>query len=322
MQAIQIEQEGGPEVLQLTTLPKPTAGPGELVVRNHYSGVNFIDTYFREGVYKLPLPHQLGAEAAGEVVEVGEGIEGFAVGDAVAYLGTQNTYAQYSIAALNKTFKIDPAVLSYDVAAAILLQGLTAHTLVTRAYEVKQGDWILVQAGAGGTGRLIIQMAKHLGANVIATVSSTEKAQVARAAGADHVILYSEESVPESVKNIVPEGVHAVFDGVGKSTFEGSIESLRRLGSMVSFGNASGTVPPFKVLDLAPKNLTLLRPQLYGYIATEEERQRHIGELMDLIGQDKLDVHIFKTYKLDEVAQAHIDLQGRKTTGKLVIKID
>ncbi|KAJ1828601.1 hypothetical protein LPJ56_001015, partial [Coemansia sp. RSA 2599] len=320
--AIQIEQEGGPEVLKLVALPRPSAGEGEIVVRNRFSGVNFIDTYFREGVYKAPLPHQLGAEGAGEVVEVGAGVDGFAVGDAVVYLGTQNTYAQYAVASAAKAFKIDPATIPLDIAAAALVQGLTAHTLVTRSYEVKSGDWVLVQAGAGGTGRLIIQMAKAFGANVITTVSNKEKAEVASKAGADHVILYTEESVPESVKKIVPEGVHVVYDGVGKATFDGSMQSLRRLGTMVSFGNASGTVPPVRLLDLSPKNLTILRPQLYGYIVTDEERQRHMGALVELLSQKKLDIHVFKTYDLADVAQAHIDLQGRKTMGKLLIKID
>ncbi|KAJ1648248.1 hypothetical protein J3B02_002024 [Coemansia erecta] len=322
MQSIQIEQEGGPEVLKLVTLPRPSAGEGEIVVKNQFSGVNFIDTYFREGVYKAPLPHQLGAEGAGKVVEVGKAVNGFAVGDSVVYLGNQNTYAQYAVASAAKAFKIDPAAIPLETAAAALLQGLTAHTLVTRSYAVKSGDWVLVQAGAGGTGRLIIQMAKAFGANVIATVSNKEKAAVARKAGADHIILYTEESVSESVKGIVPEGVHVVYDGVGKATFEGSMQSLRRLGTMVSFGNASGTVPPVKLLDLTPKNLTILRPQLYGYITTDEERQRHIGALVELLSQKKLDIHIYKTYALSDVAQAHIDLQSRKTAGKLLIKIE
>ncbi|KAJ1900377.1 hypothetical protein LPJ66_001516 [Kickxella alabastrina] len=322
MQAIQFEQIGGPEVLKVVEVAKPAVGPGQLLVRNRFAGVNFIDTYFRSGVYPVTLPSSLGQEASGEVIEVGVGVEGFTAGDAVVYLGSSNTYAQYSLADATKAIKIDTSVIPLDIAAAAFLQGLTALSLVTRSYTVKQGDWVLVQAGAGGTGRLLVQLAKHYGANVIATVSNEEKAAVARKAGADHIILYTQESVPESVKKIVEEGVHVVYDGVGQSTFDGSIQSLRRLGSMVSFGNASGTVPPVKLFDLTPKNLTLLRPSLYGYLVTEEERHRHLNELVELLAAKKLDIRVFKTYDLADAAQAHIDLQGRKTTGKLLLRID
>ncbi|KAJ2358201.1 hypothetical protein GGF43_000980, partial [Coemansia sp. RSA 2618] len=244
MQAIQFEQVGGPEVLKLVEIPRPTAGPGEIVVRNRFAGVNFIDTYFRSGVYPSKLPGMLGQEAAGEVAEIGSDVSNLEVGDAVAYLGNQDTYAQYSVTTASRATKFNPSQISMETAAATLLQGLTAHTLVTRSYAVSPGDWVLVQAGAGGTGRLLIQICKHLGARVIATTSNEAKAEIARHAGADHVINYAEDSVPEAVHRIVPEGVHAVFDGVGKATFAGSIASLRREGSMVSFGNASGTVPP------------------------------------------------------------------------------
>ncbi|KAJ2549465.1 hypothetical protein EV175_004438 [Coemansia sp. RSA 1933] len=321
MQAIQLDQIGGPEVLRVVEVPRPKAKAGEIVVRNRYAGVNFIDTYFRSGVYPTDVPTSLGQEGAGEVVEVGEGVETASVGDSVAYLGNQNTYAQYTAVAATQAMKFDASAVSFETAAASLLQGLTAHTLVTRSYEVKSGDWVLVQAGAGGTGRILVQLCKLFGANVIATVSSQQKAEVAKQAGADYIILYTEESVPEAVRKIVPDGVHVVYDGVGKSTFDGSIASLRRLGSMISFGNASGTVPPVSILSLGKDNLVLMRPRLYGYIATSEERERHFGALAGLIADKKLDFHIFKIYDLKDAAQAHIDLQSRITTGKLLLRI-
>ncbi|KAI8325825.1 alcohol dehydrogenase zinc-binding domain-containing protein [Martensiomyces pterosporus] len=321
MQAIQFTEIGGPEVLKLVEVPKPQAKAGEILVRNRFAGVNFIDTYFRTGVYPVSLPAFLGQEGSGEVVEVGDGVEGFRTGDSVAYLSRGDSYAQYSVATASRAVKLDTSEIPLDVAAASLIQGLTAHTLVTRSYEVKKGDWVLVQAGAGGTGRLLVQLSKHFGANVIATVSNEEKAQVAREAGADHIIFYTHESVPDKVKEIVPEGVHVVYDGVGKATYEGSTQSLRRLGSMVSFGNASGTVPPVNILELGAKNITLQRPRLYGYLVTDEEFERHLSELFELIAQKKLDIQIFKTYGLADAAQAHADLQGRKTTGKVLISI-
>ncbi|KAJ1737609.1 hypothetical protein LPJ72_000306 [Coemansia sp. Benny D160-2] len=321
MKSVQLDHIGGPEVLKVVDIPQPTAKAGEIVVRNRYAGVNFIDTYFRAGVYPTQLPTSLGQEGAGDVVEVGEGVDSISVGDSVAYLGNQNTYAQYSVVDSTQAMKFDSSAVSFETAAASLLQGLTAHTLVTRSFDVKPGHWVLVQAGAGGTGRILTQMCKLAGAKVIATVSSQQKAEVAKQAGADHVVLYTEESVPEAVRRIVPDGVHVVYDGVGKSTFEGSIASLRRLGTMVSFGNASGTVPPVSLLSLAKDNLVLLRPRLYGYIVTKEERARHFGALADLIAQKKLDFQVFKIYKLEDAAQAHADLQSRKTTGKLLLSI-
>ncbi|KAJ2082835.1 hypothetical protein H4R24_001293 [Coemansia sp. RSA 988] len=321
MLAVQFDQVGGPEVLNVVEVPQPTAAPGQVVVRNRWAGINFIDTYFRSGVYDSPLPGSLGQEASGEVAEVGEGVEGLKVGDAVAYLGNQDTYAQYSVTKATRVVKIDTSKIALETAAAMLMQGLTAHTLVTRSYVVKSGDWVLVQAGAGGTGRLLVQLCRQLGAQVIATTSTKEKAEVARRAGASHIINYAEESVPEAVHRIVPEGVHVVYDGVGKSTYAGSIAALRREGSMVSFGNASGTVPPVKLFDLSTNNLLLLRPRLYGYLVTDEEYQRHLGELVDLVQQGKLDIQVFKIYAMEGAAQAHMDLQDRKTTGKLLLSI-
>ncbi|KAJ1927885.1 hypothetical protein FBU59_007176, partial [Linderina macrospora] len=308
MQAIQFSQTGGPSVLQLVDIPKPTPKAGQILVRNQFAGVNFIDTYFRTGLYKAALPSSLGQEASGEVAAVGEGVTGFKVGDRVAYLANTDAYAQFSAAPSDSATKL-PEGVSLETGAATLIQALTAHTLVTRTYKVQPRDWVLVHAGAGGTGRLLIQLSKHLGANVIATVSTDDKAKVARAAGADHIIMYSHESVPERVHEIVPEGVHVVYDGVGKSTFEGSLESLRRLGTMASFGNASGAVPPVDLFKLATKNLTLLRPRLFGYVVTKEEKEYHMGEVFKLIGEGKLDIQVSGVYDLQDVARAHQDLE-------------
>ncbi|KAJ2029945.1 hypothetical protein GGI03_001133 [Coemansia sp. RSA 2337] len=320
MQAIVVDQVGGPEVMRLAERPMPTPGPGEVLVRNHFAGVNYIDTYYRSGLYPAQLPATLGNEASGVVSAIGPGVTQVQVGDHVAYLASQDAYAQYSKAQASRVVKIDG--LPLDTAAAVLLQGLTAHTLVTRAYVVKSGDWVLVHAGAGGTGRLLIQLCRHLGASVIATVSSEEKAQIARAAGAHHIILYTKEIVPDAVRKIIPEGVHAVFDGVGKATFEGSLQSLRMEGSMVSFGNSSGAVPPVHLFELSKKNLKLLRPRLYGYLLTEEDHRRHIAEVLRLVEEKVIDVHVFNIYDLADAPRAHEDLEGRKTMGKLLLRID
>ncbi|KAJ2071390.1 hypothetical protein GGH13_003382 [Coemansia sp. S155-1] len=320
MQAIVVDHVGGPEVMRLAERPMPTPGPGEVLVRNHFAGVNYIDTYYRSGLYPAQLPATLGNEASGIVSAIGPGVTQVQVGDHVAYLANQDAYAQYSKAQASRVVKIDG--LPLDTAAAVLLQGLTAHTLVTRAYAVKSGDWVLVHAGAGGTGRLLIQLCRHLGASVIATVSSEEKAQIARAAGAHHIILYTKEIVPDAVRKIIPEGVHAVFDGVGKATFEGSMKSLRMEGSMVSFGNSSGAVPPVHLFELSQKNLKLLRPRLYGYLLTEEDHRRHIAEVLRLVEEKVIDVHVFNIYDLADAPKAHEDLEGRKTMGKLLLRID
>ncbi|KAJ2863056.1 hypothetical protein GGH94_003845 [Coemansia aciculifera] len=320
MQAIIVDHVGGPEVMRLVERPMPTPGPGEVLVRNHFSGINYIDTYYRSGLYPAQLPATLGNEASGVVSAIGPDVTQVQVGDHVAYLASQDAYAQYSKAQASRVVKLDG--LPLDTAAAVLLQGLTAHTLVTRAYAVSPGDWVLVHAGAGGTGRLLIQLCRHLGASVIATVSSEEKAQIARAAGAHHIILYTKEIVPDAVRKIIPEGVHAVFDGVGKATFEGSLQSLRMEGSMVSFGNSSGAVPPVHLFELSQKNLKLLRPRLYGYLLTEEDHRRHIAEVFRLVEEKVIDVHVFNIYDLADAPKAHEELEGRKTTGKLLLRIN
>ncbi|KAJ2781802.1 hypothetical protein H4R18_002663 [Coemansia javaensis] len=316
---VQFDECGGPEVLRVVEAERPDPGPGEIVVRNRFAGVNFIDTYFRSGVYPGALPGRLGQEAAGEVAAVGAGVGGLAVGDAVAYLGSQNTYAQYTAVAAARAVRLDPQRIPLDVGAAMLLQGLTAHALVTRAHAVQRGEWVLVQAGAGGTGRLLVQLCARLGAHVIATASTPEKAAVARRAGAEHVLGY--DGLAEAVRRIVPDGVHAVFDGVGAATFAAGLDALRREGSMVSFGNASGVVPPVRLLDLAPKNLRLLRPSLYGYLVTDADYQRHLPALVDLVQDGALDISVSAVYPLEDAGRAHADLQARRTTGKLLLRI-
>ncbi|KAJ2162269.1 hypothetical protein GGF46_000760 [Coemansia sp. RSA 552] len=321
MRAVQFDCVGGPEVLAIADVPQPTAGPGQIVVRNRFAGVNFIDTYFRSGVYESKMPSSLGQEAAGKVAAVGEGVTEFKPGDAVAYLGNQDTYSEYSVCSAARAVRVDVGQISLETGAAMLLQGMTAHTLVTRAYAVQAGDWVLVQAGAGGTGQLLIQLCKYLGAHVIATVSTEAKAAVARQLGADHIIKYSEENVPDAVHGIVAEGVHVVYDGVGKATFSGSINALRLEGSMVSFGNASGVVPPVPLFQLSAKNLRLLRPRLYGYIITDREFRRHSDAVIDLIQRGVLKINVSLIYPLEDAARAHEDLQARRTTGKLLLRI-
>ncbi|CAG8613481.1 10333_t:CDS:2 [Paraglomus brasilianum] len=319
MKAIQIQNVGGVEVLQYTDVPRPTVSPNTVLVKNHAIGVNFIDIYQRTGVYTLSLPAILGREGAGVVEQIGEGVENIAAGDRVAYMGP-SSYAEYTVASANHVYKL-PENVDFKLGAAALLQGLTAWTLVTQAYAIKKGDWVLIHAAAGGTGLLLTQIAKHLGANVIGTVSTPEKAEQASRAGADHVINYTTSDVLSGVKALTSnEGVNVAYDGVGKDTFDTSLASLRRLGWMVSFGNASGVVPPFSLLRLSEKNVTLVRPTLFNYIATREEFNKYCEEFFALLVAQKVDIKIHKTYKLSDVKQAHSDLEGRKTSGKLVLE--
>ncbi|KAI9229137.1 MAG: hypothetical protein DHS80DRAFT_22618 [Piptocephalis tieghemiana] len=319
--AIQITEHGDSSVLKLRQVPVPKAvGPNQLLVQNQVSGVNFIDTYHRTGLYPVALPLILGREGAGRVVGVGEGVEGFVPGDRVAYAGA-GSYAQYSVVPVTTTMKL-PDNLGEDIAAASFLQGLTALSLVRLAYTVRPNDWVLVQAAAGGTGLLLCQLCKLAGATVIGTVSTEEKAALARKAGADHIIFYTKESVPESVHQLTNgQGVHVVYDGVGKSTFQGSIASLRRLGSMISFGNASGRVEPVDIGLLQKDNLRLMRPSLFKYMTTRQEFLELAEPLMELLENKKLDIHISKVYPLAEASKAHDALEGRKTTGKVLLSV-
>lgn len=319
--AIRIHETGGPDVLKYETdVPVPTVGDNQVLINNKFAGINFIENYFRQGLYKTPLPATLGREGAGEVVKVGSAVKDFKVGDRVGYLSA-GAYAQYI--ALNETaniYKIPDGVEYEDVAAA-LTQGLTALTFVHEAYEVKSGDNILIHAAAGGTGSILVQLAKLKGATVIGATSTEEKAKIAKENGVDHVIISTKEDIVERVKEITDgAGVVAVFDGVGKDTYEISLKSLARKGTFVSFGNASGPVAPISLLDLVG-NIRILRPTLFNYVVTREEWGHYTGLLFQLISDKKLKINLSKIYPLEETKQALADLSSRKTTGKLVVRI-
>ncbi|HEV2576380.1 MAG TPA: quinone oxidoreductase [Acidobacteriaceae bacterium] len=319
MRAIQVKKTGGPEVLELVEVPRPEPKAGEVLVRIAASGVNFIDTYFREGRYPEKLPFIPGQEAAGVVEKLGEGVTGFAVGDHVAWNGTRGTYAEYACAQAKDLLHV-PAGMNLDNAAAVLLQGMTAHYLIYDTYPVQRGDTVLVHAGAGGVGLLITQMLKMIGARVITTVSTDEKAELSRGAGADDVILYTKENFAEAVKRMVPEGLPVVYDSVGKTTFEDSLKCLRPRGLMALYGGSSGAVPPFDLIRLSTMgSLYVTRPTLKDYVRTREELERRAKDVFDWVAEGKLKVRIGKRYSLDEAQQAQIDLQARKTTGKVLI---
>jgi len=321
MKAIVVETTGGVEVLQYKDWPKPSPGPKEILVKNCSIGVNFIDTYHRAGVYPLPLPFIPGREAAGEVVAVGSEVTKYKDGDRVVYV-SGGSYAEFTALPATAAIALPPNV-SYNIGAAALLQGLTALTMVSDGYPVKTGDYVLVHAAAGGVGLLLCQLSKLRGARVIGTVSTEAKANLAKQNGADWVINYSNEN--EDVVKRVNEitnglGCHAVFDGVGKATWKTSLDCARRLGTFISFGNASGVVPPISISTLAEKNLKLMRPSLMNYLATPEEMEKWSTELFDLISQGKISFQIHNKYKLADVAIAHNDLEGKKTTGKLLLE--
>jgi NADPH2:quinone reductase len=320
MQAIQILTTGGPEVLTLQTLPDPGPAAGQALIRIEASGVNFIDTYFREGRYPAQLPYTLGQEAAGTVVAVSPDVTSVAPGDRVAWCLIPGTYASLAVAPADRLVKI-PDHMSTEQAAAAILQGMTAHYLLHSAYPIKPGDKMLIHAGAGGTGLLVIQLAKRLGAHVITTVSTDEKAALAREAGADDVILYTREDLVERVRQITESQLlPVVYDSVGKSTFEQSLLCLRPRGTLVLFGGASGAVPPFDLIRLATMgSLYITRPTLKDYIATRADLEQRAGEVFSLVADGSLKIRISQTYPLADAAQAQIDLAGRKTTGKLLL---
>jgi NADPH2:quinone reductase len=319
MRAIQVRKTGGPEVLEPVDLPTPEPKPGEVLVRVAASGVNFIDTYVREGRYPAELPFIPGQEAAGTVEKLGEGVTGFAVGDHVAWNGTRGTYAEYACAAAKDLLHVPPG-MSLEDAAAVLLQGVTAHYLVQDTYKVQRGDTVLVHAGAGGVGLLLTQMAKMLGARVITTVSTDEKAELSREAGADNVILYTHESFADAVKRLAPEGLPVVYDSVGKTTFEDSLKCLRPRGLMALYGGSSGAVPPFDLIRLSTMgSLYVTRPTLRDYVQTRAELERRATDVFGWVAERKLKVRIGNKYRLAEAQQAHIDLQARKTTGKVLL---
>lgn len=325
MSGILIESHGGPEVLQWKTdLAVPKPGNGEVLVRNEYIGVNYIDTYFRTGLYKAPLPLITGKEGAGTVVASSS--PSFKEGDRVAYMA-DHTYAELTSVPAEKLTHI-PDALTTEQAAASLLQGLTALTFVVEAAGIKQelgvseGPWTLVHAGAGGTGSLLVQVLAVMGAKIIATAGGPEKCEIARKNGAQWVIDNRTEDVAARVKDITSgRGVDVIFDGVGKATFDLDLEIIARKGTLISFGNASGAIPPVDLFKLSPKNIKIMRPVGFNYLEAPEDRQAYTKELFDMIINGKVNINVHKVYPLRDVAQAHQDLEGRKTTGKLLLKV-
>jgi NADPH2:quinone reductase len=325
MKAIQIKQTGGPEVMELVDLPVPQAKANEAVVKIAAAGVNFIDVYNREGRYKAPLPLVLGQEAAGVVSAVGSDVRDVKVGDRVAYTMSLGSYAEYAAVAADRLVKIPAGVGDRDAAAA-MLQGMTAHYLSHDTYPLKKGETALVHAAAGGVGLLLVQMAHNFGARVIATVSTEEKAALARAAGADDVILYTQADFEAETKRLIAgksgggKGVDVVYDSVGKTTFDKGLNLLRPLGMMVLYGGSSGAVAPLDPLVLTQKgSIFLTRPSLGNYIATAAELQQRAGAVFGMIRDGKLKLRIEHVYPLAEAQSAHRDLEGRKTTGKLLL---
>ncbi|KAI8615395.1 hypothetical protein BC830DRAFT_1122855 [Chytriomyces sp. MP71] len=322
MRAALFRTTGASSVLEVAAnnAPKPIPGKGQLLVKNQFVGINFIDTYHRTGLYKVPLPYIPGREASGIVEAVGDGVKAFRVGDRVAYMGP-NCCAEYALAPEEQTIAV-PSGLGMDVAAALLLQGATAMSLARLVYEVKKGDHVLVHAAAGGTGQLLVQVCKAYGAVVIGTTSSEEKAATAREAGADHVILYTKQNVKDEVMKITGgKGVQVVYDGIGKSTFDISLACLTRLGTMASFGNASGKVDDVDIMKLVPNAVKLMRPSLFQFIHNKEDFEFLVKPLMSLLSEGKLKVNIHKVYALEDIKSAHDDLEGGKTQGKLLLRI-
>ena len=320
MKAIQIKQVGGPEVMELVDLPVPEPKVNEAVVKLAASGVNFIDVYNREGRYQVPLPFTPGQEGAGEVVSVGKEVKLVRTGDRVAWTSALGAYAEYAAVPADRLVSI-PAGVSDQQAAATMLQGMTAHYLVYDTYPLKRGETALVHAAAGGVGLLLVQMAHNIGARVIATVSTAEKAKLARDAGADDIIGYSETDFEAETKRLMGgKGVDVVYDSVGKTTFEKGLNILRPRGMMVLFGGSSGAVPPFDPIVLTQKgSLFLTRPSLGNYIATREQLTARSGAVFGMISAGKLKLRIEHTYPLAEAQRAHRELEGRKTTGKLLL---
>lgn len=327
MHAIIATAAGGPDVLDLIEVDDPTPGPRDLLVRTVAAGVNFIDTYRRAGVYPMTYPHVVGSEGAGEVVAVGSQVDGFAVGDLVAWADAPSSYAELVVVPARSALPV-PAGVDPLVAAALPLQGMTAHYLVASTFPVSEGQDVLVHAAAGGVGLLLTQLAVARGARVIGTVGTPEKEELARAAGASDVIRYTElqdltEELPAIVRGLTGgKGVHTVFDGVGKSTFDASLASLRPRGGLALFGGASGQVPPVdpQLLNRAG-SVFLTRPTLAHYTASTEETRWRSGELFTAVADGTLDVRIGAQYPLEEAAEAHRALEGRETTGKVVLVV-
>ena len=319
--AIRIHQNGGPEVLAWEEVDVPVPAAGEATVSQRAVGLNFIDIYHRTGLYPLPLPSGIGLEAAGVVTAVGAGVSEVKVGDRVAYAGGPlGAYAEARNIPAHRLLVL-PESIGFDTAAAMMLQGLTAAYLLRRTYRVQLGDAVLIHAAAGGVGLIACQWAKAIGATVIGTVGSAAKAELAKAHGCDHVINYATENFTQRVREVTGgEGVAVVYDGVGKDTFTGSLDALRPLGMMVSYGNASGPVPPVDLIQLSQKgSLFLTRPTIMHYTAKRTDLEALGSELFAVVGSGQVKIEINQTYPLREAAQAQRDLEARKTTGSTIL---
>ncbi|MBU9692721.1 quinone oxidoreductase [Burkholderia multivorans] len=319
--AIRYDQPGGPDVMKWVDVEVGAPQAGEVRIKQHAVGLNYIDVYFRTGLYPQPLPGGLGMEAAGEVTAVGEGVGALKVGDRVAYVAQPpGAYAQERVLSAERVVKL-PDGIGYDDAASVMLQGLTARYLLRRTYPVKAGDTILIHAAAGGVGLLVCQWAKALGATVIGTVGSDEKAELAKAHGCDHPIVYTRENFTQRVKEITNgAGVPVVYDSIGKDTYIGSLDCLAPLGYFVSFGNASGPLPPIDSKEFSSRgSLFFTRPTLFSYIAKRADLESAAAELFDVILSGKVKTSINQRYPLAEVGRAHADLEARKTTGSTIL---
>src|SRR5713226_8961957 len=320
--AVRVHKTGGPEVLTYDEVEVPAPGPGQVKVRNRACGVNFIDTYFRMGMYPPPggMPFVAGNEGAGEVIAVGPGVTDFKVGDRVGYVVTLGAYAAERLLPADRAVKL-PEKISYEQAAAMMLKGMTTQYLLRRTYKVQKGDNVLIHAAAGGVGLIASQWANHLGANVIGTVGSKEKAELAKKNGVHHVILYRDEDFVAKVKEITSGSLCAVvYDGVGKATFPGSLDCLRPLGMFVSFGSASGQVEAFNINILQTKgSLFATRPTLNNYVAKREDLVATAKDLFDVVGSGKVKIPVNQKYKLKDAIKAHQDLEGRNTTGSTIL---
>ena len=317
--AFRIEQTGGPEVMKFVDVEVGPPGPGEVQVRHHAVGLNFIDVYFRAGTYPAPLPASMGTEGAGVITAVGAGVAGLKVGDRVAYAGgPHGAYSELRNMPAHPVVKL-PRSISYETGAAMMLKGMTVQYLFRRTYKLQKGQTILFHAAAGGVGLIAMQWAKALGVTVIGTVGSPEKAALARKYGCDHTILYNSENVAERVREITGgKMVPVVYDSVGKDTFQASLDSLQPFGLMVSFGNASGPVPPVPLTALKG-SLYITRPSLMAHIASRSNLEEMSGELMRMVSSGKVRIEIDQRYALADAAQAHRDLEARKTTGSTVL---
>lgn len=320
MKAIRVNQYGGPEVLTLEEIPTPQPGPGQVLLKVEAIGINFIDMYQRMGAYRTPLPFTAGNEAAGVVEAVGEGVSDFSVGDRVAYANVLGSYAEYVVLPADRVVPV-PDGTSSELAAALMLQGMTAHYLVHSTYPLKDGETCLIHAAAGGVGLLLVQMAKMRGARVIGTVSTEEKAEMARAAGADEVILYTEKDFVAEVKRLTDgQGVEVVYDSVGKTTFDGSMDCLKMRGYLVLFGQSSGAVAPVDPQVLNRKGgIFLTRPSLAHYTASREELLWRARDVLNWAGDGSLKVHIEAREPLAQAAEAQRRIEARKTTGKTLL---